>query len=86
MDIRQENCRADGSCEKCKAELAEYNLKGKHGDSDDFQAIGWKGLAMLASERGTPNAAAFNVEKLVEIVEAYEDFRDEFEVSVWKLF
>ena len=75
VDIRQENCRADGSCEKCKAELAEY--KEKHGNSDDFQAIGWKGLAMLASERGTPNAAAFNVEQLVEIVEAYEDFRDE---------
>ena len=84
MDIRQENCRADGSCEKCKAELAEY--KEKHGNSGDFQAIGWKGLATLASERGTPNAAACNVEKLVEIVEAYEDFRDEFEVSVWKLF
>ena len=32
---------------------------------------------MLARERGTPNAAAFNVEQLVEIVETYEDFRDE---------
>ena len=42
-----------------------------------LQTMGWKGLALILTERGLPNAASFSVEELADRLAEYPDFKNE---------
>ena len=73
IDIRSQNCLADGSCTQCQARIAQDPDKGL----SDVQTIGLKGLELVCSERGIVNASKKTVPELVELLEQFADFRDE---------
>ena len=74
-DSRAWNCLADGSCTICKQDLVHHFKK--HGNIFDLQVVGWKGLELLAKERGVVNAGTLKLPDLVALVAAYDDFANE---------